>query len=305
VLRHVCKSEKYIRVEILLNLHMNIIFADAHCHFNPIYGLGAREIARRFKRVNGWFIAFIGLSPHHYGMDLTLDNYFRAHEIAIKECKRAREEGLEIACFVGLHPADIDKLVNVKKLKLEEVLNFLDKVIDHVVKLFKEGEVNGIAEIGRQHYKTEPQFLVLANLILDKVLELVKDYNMITHLHLEQAGYITILDIIKRVSRLGVPREKILIHHARPGTLEHAISSDLIASTPGIEPVLRIAMNFEPKYLIESDFIDDPKRPGIVVEPWKMIEYELKIMREKNLNEDYLWKVNVDNIVKFYNVNVP
>jgi TatD-related deoxyribonuclease len=75
---------------------------------------------------------------------------------------------------------------------------------------------------------------------------------------------------------------------------------------PGKLPVLAEAFKrFEPSYTIESDFIDDPKRPGVSSYPWQIIENQRKLLDEGLISEEYLYKLNVDNIAKAYNVTPP
>jgi len=287
-------------------IKLDVVFADAHCHSNPVVGLGAEKICKKFKDYGGWFIALIGLSPTHYGLEPSFENFLKAYRITIEECRKVRSLGMEVSCLVGFHPAEVDKLVNRRGMKLEEVLELAEKLLKSVIKLFKEGLVNGIAEVGRPHYRTEPQFIVTSELIMNKALQYAKDWGLIVHLHLEQGGLITILDIKSRTEYIGTPINKVLLHHVRPGTAEHAIKCNLNISIPGLEPLVKIATSkYPPRYVFESDFIDDPRRPGVVIEPWNLALNQLRVLREGIVNEDYLWKINVDNIINIYGVEPP
>lgn len=64
-------------------------YADAHCHSNPIEGLGAREIAKRFKKHGGWFIALVSLPPYHYGYtEPSIESYRKMIELLLSEAKK-------------------------------------------------------------------------------------------------------------------------------------------------------------------------------------------------------------------------
>lgn len=65
------------------------------------------------------------------------------------------------------------------------------------------------------------------------------------------------------------------------------------------------AISLPPNYMVESDHIDDPKRPGVVVYPWEMAKNQLELLREGKVDEEYLWKLNVDNVVKVFGVTPP
>jgi len=56
--------------------------------------------------------------------------------------------------------------------------------------------------------------------------------------------------------------------------------------------------------LIESDFIDDPKRPGAVMYPWD-IRKEVEKALSRGGFEEVLKKYLVDNVVSLYEVSPP
>ncbi len=285
-----------------------MLFADAHCHVNPFKGMGAKNIARKFKERNGWFLAIIGLSPWHYGLTPNYDNYVRAFHHVIKECELAKEEGLRTACLVGFHPADLDKLVHRYGLKVEQALGLAIRVLEYAIKLCKEGLADGIGEIGRPHYNIEPKFVVANELIINHVFKRIKEEELecIVHLHLEQGGIVTVESIKMFTEITRVNAEKILFHHSRPGLIEHVLSSGFQASLPGIKQLIKWGIErLEPVYVLESDFLDDPNRPGVVVYPWEMIEYQQEILNKDKQYEEYLMKINIDNIVKLYGVEPP
>ena len=285
---------------------LKLVFADAHCHTNPLKGLGMRKIAVKFKENNGWFMGIVGLSPWNYDLNPSYEGYLKAFEIVLKECRIAKEHGLKTSCIIGIHPADIDKLVYRYGMKIDEAYNLALRVLSKAVDLCRKGVVDGIGEEGRPHYKIDPTFVVASELVLMRAMEAAKDYDCIIHMHLEQGSSVTVESIEELANLVGAPMEKLLFHHTRPGLTERVIKKGYNATVPGIEPVLKIVFNrVEPTFMVESDYIDDPKRPGVVVYPWEMVSNELKLMRENIVSEDDLYKVNVDNIVRFYGVQPP
>lgn len=283
-----------------------LVYADAHTHTNPIRGMGMRIIAEKFKAKNGWFMAIVGLAPWSYGLTPNVEGYTRSFELVLRECSVARQKGLKVACILGVHPADIDKLVYKYGLKLEDALKLVYKAIDIVIDMCKQGRIDGIGEIGRPHYRIEPVFVVAAELVMLKVMEAIKDYECVLHLHLEQGGMITVKSIEKLANLVRLRMDKIIFHHSRPGLLDYVLARKYNATVPGIEAVLRVVFNkHKPIYMIESDHIDDPHRPGVVVYPWQLIENQIKLLKEGLVDEEYLYKVNVDNVVKTYGVEPP
>ena len=277
--------------------------ADAHTHSNPVRGLGMGKIAPKFKEAGGWFVALVGLSPWHYGFEPSLEGYEKTLVKTLEEGKKAKEAGLKTKVLFGFHPADVDKLLG--SMSPEEVLNFGLKVLDIIEKYLKEGKLDGIGEVGRQHYKTTPVAMLISQFIMDSAIERAKDYGAVVHLHLEQGGLITALDVKKRIERSGAPADKVVVHHARGKSLEAAVREGLRATVPGVKGSLEKAFKLEPRYMVESDHIDDPKRPGIVVYPWEMAKNQVELLKEGKVDEEYLWKLNVDNVSAVFGVEPP
>ncbi len=281
--------------------------ADGHTHTNPVRGMGAAKIMERFKRSGGWFAAIVALSPWAYGIEFSgFESYVEAYDILLRECKAAYDAGIQVACLAGFHPADVDRLVDKYRMKLMDVYELGLKVIDYASQLCVEGVLDGIGEVGRQHYKTYPTRAVVAQMLLEYALEKARDHGCILHLHLEQEGETTIRLVDIPAERLGLSSEakrRIVFHHSKPSQAVRAYNAGYIATIPGTQHLLpRVLGKIEPVFILESDHIDDPSRPGAVVYPWVMAETVQKLAEKHVVSEEYLYKINVDNVEKLYGV---
>lgn len=282
-----------------------MIFADAHAHTNPLKGLGAKAVAQRFRNTGGWFMALVSLPPTSLGLDPSLEGFKRTLDLAVSECRVARDSGLRVACLGGYHPAMADKMIDKLGMRLENAYSESLKIIDTACNYIEKGLLDGIAEVGRPHYQVKPHYVVLAEMILDYALTRARDLGVVVHLHLEEGGWITAKDIDERIKRIGIRKDRVAMHHARPGLLEHAISFGIPATVPAIYQVVQIATKHRGLYMFESDYIDDPARPGKVIYPWEISENTLRAVREGLLDEETAHKIHVDNIARFYGIETP
>lgn len=284
-----------------------MLYADSHLHTNPLKGIGAKAVAERFIKSGGWFVAIVSLPPTSLGLDPSLEGFTKSLELTISECRAAREKGLRVSCLGGYHPAMVDKMIDKLGMKLEEAYEVSIKSIDMAIKYIKKGVLDGIAEIGRPHYQVKPHYVVLADMILDYALEGVRDVDGIAHLHLEEGGWATAKDIDSRVKRLRIKRERIAMHHAKPGLAEYALSMGIPVTIPALYPIIKAISGKlgEGIYMFESDYIDDPSRPGKVIYPWEVAENTKKAMKEGLLDEEKAYRIHIDNISKFYLVSPP
>ncbi len=289
---------------------MKALYADAHLHSNPARGLGATEIARRFRARGGWFVALVGLSPWHYNIDVRGDPlaaYVKSIEVHAAECRRAAEQGLRVSCFAGFHPADVDHLIDAG-MQPHRVLELGEKVLDHIAGLCRKGVLQGIGEVGRQHFKTNPERVAIAQEILVSAMERAKDLGCPIHMHLENAGEATVVLIERLASRVGIERRLLLFHHSKPNVAAAAVKRGFYATLPGKEQLLRYYFgNRMPSenVMVESDYIDDPRRPCVSSCPWEVVDRLEKLHGEGVIDDETLYRVNVDNVVKFYGVEPP
>ncbi len=283
-----------------------LFFADGHAHSNPVEGLGAARIAARFREAGGWFMALVVLPPWHYGVEpRSVEDYAKVFERHIAECEAARRQGLRVSCFAGFHPAEVDKLVS-SGMKPEEVLRLGLEVVKLAARLCREGRLQGIGEVGRQHYKTTPERLAIASTIMTEALLAARDYGCLVHLHLENAGNATVdtVDYLARV--LNLPRGLVLFHHSTVRVAWRAVEKGFAATVPGKKEQLRAAFErIGPVFIPESDYIDDPRRPCVSSCPWEIAERQRQLIEEGSVSEEDVAKVNIDNVVKFYGVEPP
>lgn len=283
-----------------------MLYADAHCHVNPVKGLGAEKIAKKFREHDGWFIALISLPPYHYGFSMgSIEAYEKTIELLINEKKKIRENGLKTALFIGFHPAEVDEYVHRGK-SLEDIIVLAEKVFDLIIKYYKRGEVNGIGEIGRQHYSTSPSRYVASELIMLKGLEIAHDYDLPVHLHLEQGGYVSVSHIEFLVKKMGFSFDKILFHHVDRVTGDWCEKLGFWHTIPAKLRDLEYGLSRNRvKILVESDFIDDPRRPGVSSYPWNISLNIEKLINTGIIDEEYVYKIMVDHVVEYFGVEPP
>ncbi|ADI31461.1 TatD-related deoxyribonuclease [Staphylothermus hellenicus DSM 12710] len=282
------------------------MFADAHSHTNPISGLGARRIAPKFKNSGGWFIALVSLPPYYYRFnDLTLDNYAKTIELLINEAKIMRSYGLKVRLLAGFHPAEVDEHFR-RGRDLKSIVEFADEVFKLIIDYHRKGVIDGIGEVGRQHYSTAPSRIVASELILIKAMEYARDYDMIMHLHLEQGGWVTVESIDRLRKITGIGSEKVFLHHVDYDTSVWGEKYGYWYTVPAKKRILSKVLSEERNHaLVESDFIDDPKRPGVSSYPWDIPKRIKELLSEGVISVENVYKSMIDNIVKAYRVEPP
>ena len=288
-------------------MRIAIPVADAHAHASPL-GLGASRISKKFKEHGGWFMALVSLPPQHYGLPQTLEGVIKAIELHLKQCDEARRAGIKVACIGGIHPAFVDHLIKRSSGKSLNIVSFIqENVMEFLAKMIDEGKLQGIGEFGRPHYKTIPESFAANDALLLTALEVIRDHGGVLHLHLEQGGQITVESVEVMVKSLGVRNTKsVVLHHATTGMALQACEKGLSATVTGRSEVLAQAKRLNALCVeAESDYIDDPKRPGVVMYPWKIAESVNELLGTNVEFYEFLYRVMVDNITDVYGVEPP
>lgn len=282
-----------------------MIYSDAHLHVNPVSGLGADRIARKFKSEGGWFISIVSLPPYHYGYnEVSIDSYRKVIELINREAIKAKSHGLTVARFMGFHPAEIDHYYRLG-VSPSKLMRLVDDVVRLIEDALRDGLIDGVGEMGRQHYGTSTERLVFSEIVMVRLLSIARDYGVPVQLHLEQGGLVTAYSIKLISSIVGLHSSKVIIHHANMETATWAEHLEMPFTAP--------VKQFNDKYaslkwrycMIESDFIDDPSRPGVSAYPWEIPEVIESHVRNGVLSEEDAYRILVDNITRFFGVKPP
>ena len=288
-------------------MRATVPIADAHAHASPL-GLGAFRISKKFGEHGGWFIALVSLPPQHYGLPQTLEGAIKAIELHVRQCDEARRAGVKVACIAGIHPAFIDHLIKRSGGSASNVVSFVrENVIELLARMIDEGKLQGVGEFGRPHYKSIPESFAANDALLLTALEIIRDHGGVLHLHLEQGGQITVESVETMVNSIGIRNTKsVILHHSSTGMALHACKKGLSATIVGRSEPLAQAKRLGALCVgAESDYIDDPKRPGVVMYPWEIAEAVNQLLSSDAGLQEFLYKVMVDNISNVYGVEPP
>ncbi len=292
----------------MLLLSSKLMISDAHAHISNL-GIGPQVYARKFKECGGWFIALVSLPPYHYGLSDSLNDFIKSLSIHTELCRVIASYGIKVSCLVGMHPAYIDRVVKNYQNKPEKIIKLINGGLNYILNLLKKGYIDGIGEVGRPHYRSIPESFSVNNYVLMNALRISKDYGAVLHLHLEDKGLLSVISINGLCSILGFKNKcKVVFHHASITTSTYARTYGFSSTIVGRYEVIKNLIERSGEVanvMLESDYIDDPRRPGVVMYPWQ-ISYEVNKLLNTNPNyADVLSRLLVDNVVKVYGVEPP
>ncbi len=279
---------------------MDIFISDNHLHVNPIRGLGPQEVARRFRKEGGKFAVIVSLLTWSLDLEpMKIESFEKLYEITIKSCRIFNSEDVKAICMLGIHPAEIQKMID-DGWSLDKIIDFVYRCLRIIEKHIKNGEAHGIGEVGRPHWNVSERDLKIHEEVLKICLQYAKDLDVPVHLHLDRNGMKTLEYISNIVHTIGNRDYSVVIHHAEAIIIEEAWNRKLVPSIPvGKRQDFEDALRCRPLYVPESDYLDDPKRPGAVIPPWSLARKLQKLDRE------LIYVICVENMRKIYGDHVP
>ncbi len=235
---------------------------DNHFHLDP-RGLYL-DAAKMFAKAGGTHLMLTHL-PYD---DLPLvagDDYASAYERTLTTAKLVREE-IGLAVFVAVGPYPVDLLRLDEKLGLAGATEAMKRGMDLAARLVREGHVTAIGEIGRPHFPVASDLWRASNEILQYGMAVAKDAGCAVILHTEDPTPTIFEEFGGMADAVGLPRHKVVKHHSLPLVLESE-THGVLPSVTAREDYVREALRKGGPFLMETDYIDDPRRPGAVLGP--------------------------------------
>lgn len=278
---------------------MTMIITDNHMH---LYNHLRLEALKQFKRAGGTHVFLVSLLAHHYNVTPTKGDDFKAvFDAHIKLVKRGREI-VQTYPILGIHPAEITVLGGADKDKLnyEEAAEIMKSGLEIAGKYVQEGKAVAIKS-GRPHYPVSEKVWELSNEVLLHAFEVASDVGCPVQLHTESFTVEGMKEIAELADKAGLPREKVIKHFSPPSIDEFekiGLFPSVLASRENVVGASKQGVRF----MVETDYIDDIKRPGSVLGP-KTVPKKMLELVELGY-ESTVYKVCKENPEKLYSIEM-
>ncbi len=235
---------------------------DHHCHLSP-YGEGVRAAAR-FRSAGG---THLFLATQNYLPDVPLDveSYRRQFEVTEALARRIRADtGVVAYCVVAPYP--IDLIGAADRIGLPAAVEVHRASLELAGRWVRERRAAAIGEVGRPHFPVADARVQRASEeLFDLALSVARDADCPAIVHCEDLTTDEIARLGRRARAAGLPPQRLVKHYARdrfPAPSPERISVSYLAKRELLAEVLH-----DPgPWFLETDFLDDGKRPGAVLD---------------------------------------
>lgn len=261
------------------------MITDNHMHLDK-KGLYL-EAVKQFKKAGGERIILV----QKPSFPRTLEGFISCFEEIITMCEHVRQI---VECYpvIGVHPAEFDRLLN--QGKKEVCYNVLDVIESYV----QEKRVVAMGEFGRPHYPVSQKTAAEAHNYMVEALKRARDLDCAIQLHTESLDDTGIAALDSLVEKMGC--RKVVKHFSSPHLVPYTAMMPSVLAT---ESNITKAILSKKRFLMETDYIDDPKRPGAVLGPKTVPKTTRKLLEKGILTEQLAARIHEDEVAVLYNLH--
>ena len=231
---------------------------DNHLHLDPVNGRNT-EAVEEFIGHGGTHLLVLNKPSWHLVEAATDESTFReAFDLTVDAVGDATEILPGRAWPVlGVHPALVSKLVE-DGYTPEEARDSMQTGLDVASEYVTDGPALAIKS-GRPHYDVEDAVWDASNEVMCHAFELAAANDFAVQLHTE--GGEDFEQVTQWAEERGMDRQQVVKHYSG-GRLQGPTKSVLADKDE-----LELAIEESEPFLMETDYIDDPDRPGAVLGP--------------------------------------
>lgn len=273
---------------------------DNHFHLDPT-GRGV-EAVKEFARAGGTAMMLV---HKPYGLSRTIADHDAAFAVTLRLAELARAAVPEVRVFVALapHPAEFTELLKVG-VPLDEAAAVQRLALEHAQRLVREGRAVAMSEVGRPHWRPVPDdVMAKANELMDHSFQLAHDAGCAVQIHAETATPESFADLAQHAKHAGLDLERVVKHYSTPivdTAMNHGLWPSVLIGKGAAEQAIAGGTRF----MMETDYMDDPKYPGAVLGPKTVPRRTKEMIASGLMTEEQAWRVHHENPTRVYGIRL-
>ena len=198
-----------------------------------------------------------------------LDGYRAAYSGTLSMAEEVRTAyGIEVGVILGPHPVVWENQIVPLGLKraTELHLEAVSLALDHI----EAGDAVCLGEVGRPHYRVSDEIWDSANEMLREIMAMAAGAGTSIQLHVEDNGETTCRELATLCDEAGLARNRAIRHYAPANVganFTHGLAATVSVGKGSVEAIAATATSANAPWGMETDFLDDPRRPGAVLGP--------------------------------------
>ena len=225
--------------------------------------------AEEFSRAGGTGIMLVHKPAIRGKLPTDLGGYRSAYAETLSMAEEVRNSvGLEVGVVLGPHPVVWEH--QIQSLGLERSTELHLEAVGLALEHIEAGQANCLGEVGRPHYPVDQDTWTSATDMLLDIMRMASSTKCSIQLHVESNGEATCRELAGLCDRAGLPRDRAIRHYAPSDVspeFTHGMAATVSVGQGSIEGLTSTATSQSSPWGMETDFLDDPSRPGAVLGP--------------------------------------
>ncbi len=227
------------------------------------------EAVSEFTLAGGTGIMLVHKPNFSSDLPTDLDGYRAAYSGTLSMAEEVRAAyGIEVGVVLGPHPVVWEHQIVPLGLKraTELHLEAVSLALDHI----EAGDAFCLGEVGRPHYQVSDEIWSSANEMLREVMAMAAGVGTSIQLHVEDNGETTCRELATLCDEAGLARNRAIRHYAPANVganFTHGLAATVSVGRGSVEAITATAASANAPWGMETDFLDDPRRPGAVLGP--------------------------------------
>ncbi|WP_424018197.1 TatD family hydrolase [Halorientalis pallida] len=265
---------------------------DDHLHLDPVNGRNT-EAVEEFADHGGTHLLVLNKPSWGLGVEVSDAEDFREVFDLTVEAVEDATEVLDGRAWpvLGVHPALISQLLD-RGYEPDEARDLMQAGLDVAAEYVAEGPALAIKS-GRPHYDVDEAVWAASNDVMKHAFELGGEVGCAVQLHTEGGEDFT--EVAEWAEDRGLPRERVVKHYSG-GRMEGPVPSVLADKDE-----LEVAVERGEPFMMETDFIDDPDRPGAVLGP-KTVPRRVRWLLEDG-HDEAIRNAHVETPARVYGID--
>ena len=268
---------------------------DHHCHLSP-RGEGVRA-AERFRAAGGTHF-FLATQNYEEGVPLSVEAYTRQFEVTWLLAEKVHEE-VGVRAYPVLAPYPIDLVAASAKLGLAAALDLQRSALDLAGGWVREKKAVAIGEVGRPHFPVPEEVAAASEEAFRHALEVARDSDCPVVVHSEDLTPEGFLHLATLARGAGLRPDRVVKHYART-RLAPGSSATVVPSYLARRELVREVVRDKGPWFLETDYLDDPKRPGAVLDLATVPRRAAAIASTDPGSVELLWVPFVESVERVY-----
>jgi TatD-related deoxyribonuclease len=275
-------------------------FTDNHMHLDPRNGEGLAAV-KKFQRAGGRYIFLVCKTTRDMGIALkSAESFERLYDHTVQLAAEINE-GTEVRAFpvIGVHPAEVVEMC--REFSAPKAVEVAVEALEIAGDKVREGEAVAIGEVGRPHFEVETEVMRACDEVLRHALKVARDADCAVQIHAGDEKGVLFAELKCMADEAKINPKRVIKHFSSPcirAASEAGIYPSIVATMKNVTE----AREEGNRFLMESDYIDDLRRPGAVVGPKSVPRLSQRLVDEGVLSEEDLWRIHVDNIERAYGI---